>query len=144
MRAVLLIALCACGRLGYDEVLPEVAADGTPDAMPDAAPACVEGTLPIAADSSVCIEIAERGNVTWTSAKADCESLGRRLCADAEWYAGCTYQPTLVGMVDGDFEWVAEESAGVAQKRGPSTCEGMSAHEIFVDPYVYRCCVEKQ
>lgn len=147
MRALLLVLICAlgCGRIGYD------ARKADPDAPPasidgpaiDAPPACAAGMLEIAAGSSVCIEINQRGNLPWDQAKADCAALGRRLCADAEWFAACTNQPSLANMFGDGYEWVAEESGGIAQKRGSSTCDDASAHQI-IDPYDYRCCAAKQ
>jgi hypothetical protein len=49
----------------------------------------------------------------------------------------------LTDMVNQGYEWVAEEDSGVAHKRGESGCDDASAHEIFVDPYGYRCCLDR-
>lgn len=146
--SAMLVLAAACGRIGYDErrsvdaaTVVDVAI--TSDAPPIDAPAvCPVDALEIAPGSTVCIEIAQRGSDPWTTAKSICEGLGRRLCADAEWLAGCTNQPTLMNMVGDDYEWVAEEAAGIAQKRGASACEDSSSHSV-TDPYGYRCCVDK-
>lgn len=133
MRWAAVILLFGCGRLGYDRV--------EADATPDAPPVCPADTLPLSPGSQVCIEIVERGTIPWTDAVTSCAGLGRRLCADAEWFEGCVNATGLVDMIDGDFEWVAEESGGVAQKRGSTDCTVMSSHAV-VDPYEYRCCVD--
>lgn len=143
VRLVVVGSLCviaACGRLGYEK---RIAPDATSDTLPDVARVCPSDTSEITAGSPVCIELFERGSMTWVNAKADCESVGRRLCADAEWYTGCVDAAGIVDMTDGDYEWVAEESGGVAQKRGPSLCTDTASHEIYVTPYIYRCCVDK-
>ena len=142
MRSVLAIIMLmsACGRLGYEERRAE---DAGNDASPDANPVCAADTTEIMVGSSICIEIAQRGSATWTNAKASCMSLGRRLCADAEWFTGCVNATGLTSTTD-DWEWLAEESGGVALKRGSGACTATSSHEIFVDPYGYRCCVVKQ
>ncbi len=145
-----LLALCACGRLGYEsrrgepDAAIDASVDAATDAPTDAAPVCPAGTTEISAGAAVCIEQAQRGSLTWTDAKADCESLGRRLCADAEWATACVNAVGMQAMINDDWEWVAEESGGVAGKRGNLTCDDISSHEIFVDPYGYRCCVAKQ
>ncbi|MFN0245751.1 MAG: hypothetical protein ACKV2T_02510 [Kofleriaceae bacterium] len=74
----------------------------------------------------------------WLDGKALCGNVGRRYCTDDEWLEGCA---NAVGVVDmtGAWEWVAEEVAGEAQKRGSSTCDSASSHSI-VDPYEVRCC----
>jgi hypothetical protein len=42
-----------------------------------------------------------------------------------------------------EWEWVADlVTQNEAAKRGFSACGSMSSHEIFVDPYDYRCCVD--
>ncbi len=130
-----------CGRLDFDtRVQP---GDASIDSAVDAPAGCPAATTPIAPGSTVCIEQARRGSETWTNAKASCMALGRRLCADAEWFEACTMASGLTDMINDGYEWVAEESGGVAQKRGASGCNDMSAHEIFVDPYGYRCCVDR-
>lgn len=146
--------LCACGRVGYEPRTQPIDAgadagldaslDASLDAKVDApvVPVCPLGTTELAPGSPTCIEKDQRGSDTWTNAVADCANLGRRLCADAEWFEGCTSAAGLTGMFD-DYEWVAEEAGGVALKRGPDACDGMSSHEIFIDPYGYRCCVAK-
>ena len=141
----LLVLTAACGRIGYDE-LAAVRIDAMADAPVDAA-TCPSDTTPITAGSSVCVELVERGNAPWTVARDTCASLGRRLCADAEWAIACTDASGLVDMAnDGngatpEWEWVAEEAAGVAQKRGYSACSSMSSHQV-IDPYDYRCCLD--
>ena len=149
---VVFVCIAGCGRLGYDERRSDAAAEvvdvGSIDAPLDGAsidgPAvCPVGSAEIAVGSTVCIELAQRGTLTWTNAKADCEAINRRLCADLEWYAGCLNTPGIMDLFI-NYEWVAEEAGGVALKRGGAApCETMSSHEIFVDPYGYRCCVDK-
>ncbi len=128
-----LLVIGGCGRIGYEDRALTA---------PDAPRTCPSGSTEIEPGSNVCIEIVERGTVPWTDAKTDCESLGRRLCADAEWFTGCVNAAGLVDMIDGGYEWVAEEAGGVAQKRGSTDCTVMSSHAI-VDPYEYRCCADK-
>lgn len=149
MRGVVLLALVACGRIGYEPRLDNGAADATSDTTSDTPGAdCPPGTLrftspPAVVEAFACIETAERGNATWTEAREQCTAAGRRLCTDAEWFAACEELPGLVDMAgDGNWEWVADEDAGVAQKRGVDVCGDTSAHEIFVDPYDFRCCVD--
>jgi hypothetical protein len=147
--ALLVVAVSACGRIGYDArtAPPDAAVDGAAqpvDAVQpvDALPVCAADTIEITAGSSVCIELTRRGTEPWTLAKSTCEGLGRRLCADAEWFTGCTNAPGVMNMTGDSWEWVAEEAGGVAQKRGASGCADISAHAI-VDPYGYRCCDDK-
>jgi hypothetical protein len=121
-----------CGRIGYEPMLA--------DAEQQAA-ACPDGMAAIADGSNVCIELVERGNEPWTIAGARCAALGRRLCADLEWLAGCENVRGIVDMTDDAYEWVAEESAGVALKRGPDLCTSMSSH-VIGDPYEFRCCAD--
>lgn len=141
----LLVVTAGCGRIGYDERARTVDASPVVDAPIDAPATCpadmaeIPMMTGVVAADRVCIERAERGNAPWTTAKADCEALGRRLCADAEWYDGCVNAPGLMSMTDG-YEWVAEEVGGVAQKRGSSGCDDSSSHAV-VDPYQYRCCL---
>jgi len=148
--AVVLVMLVGCGRIGYEPREAQIDAPTT-DSQPDGpvVPVCPAGTTEITAGASVCVEQAERGGDTWTNAKAVCNADGRRLCGDAEWLTACVDAAGLVDMAnDGgganpNWEWVAEESAGVAQKRGYAACSDTAAHEIFVDSYDYRCCVDK-
>lgn len=142
------VLAAGCGRLGFNQeqqppsdAASDVASDVAIDMSPDAA-VCAADTTPILAGSMVCIEKAQRGDATWTNARASCIALGRRLCTDFEWFAGCVNAVGVTDMFGDNYEWVAEESSGVAQKRGASSCNDMSAHEIFVDPYGYRCCTE--
>lgn len=123
----MLLVTSACGRIGYDEV--------------DSDATCPAGTTSLSPGSSACIEVVERGTMPWTGAAADCAALGRRLCRDLEWAEACVNATNLVDMLDGGWEWVAEESAGVAQKRGSTECTAISSHAV-VDPYEYRCCVD--
>jgi hypothetical protein len=148
-RAAMILVGCAigllagCGKIGFESrTSSDAASDGVPPLI-DAVPACPIDTLEIMPGSAVCIEIAQRGNAPWGEAVTTCDGLGRRLCADLEWYAGCVNQPTLMDMVGDDYEWVAEMAAGDAQKRGAADCEDMSSHAI-IDPYGYRCCAAKQ
>jgi len=141
----MLLAWAGCGRIGYE---PRVLDQDGPSPS-DGQAGCPVGTTELTVGSATCIEQAERGTETWTDAKAICEGLGRRLCTDAEWFLGCTDAAGLVDMAnDGngnnpEWEWVAEEQAGVAQKRGYAACTDTSSHEIFIDAYDYRCCVDK-
>ena len=125
-----MLLTAACGRLGYDAAI-------------DAIPVCPSDTTEIIAGSQVCIERAQRGNLTWTNSVASCNSLGRRLCTDMEWYTACINASGLTNMTGDSYEWVAEMSNGIGSKRGASGCTDMSSHEIYVDPYGYRCCVDK-
>jgi hypothetical protein len=152
-----LCVIAGCGRFGYDP--RSDAAVTTPDALADAAhdarldapidtaidayiPVCPTGTTELTAGSDTCIELTEHGTDTWTNAKAICEGQGRRLCADAEWFLGCTNATGIIDMTDLGWEWVAEEASGVAAKRGDDLCTSMSSH-VITDPYEYRCCVGK-
>lgn len=140
------LALAAgCGRLDFDaRTQPSDASiDTAGDPAIDAPPGCPSGTTPTRPGSQVCIEQARRGSDTWTRASASCLALGRRLCADAEWFEACKMASGLTDMVNDGYEWVAEEDSGVAHKRGESGCDDASAHEIFVDPYGYRCCLDR-
>jgi len=139
-----------CGRVGYErrsgadahDVDAETDPSDAADVIDARIAACPTGMTELTVGSTVCIELKERGDAPWTTSKLDCESLGRRLCADAEWFLGCTDAVGLVDMIDGGYEWVAEETGGVAQKRGELACTVMSSHAI-VDPYEYRCCADK-
>lgn len=133
--------VAACGRIGYDPapVGPDApVADATIDAIPPCPPTMAE--IP---GSTACIDRAQRGSATWTNAKAACEALQVRLCTDQEWFVACTMLTELSGMAGDGYEWVAEEAAGIAQKRGSTDCFDMSEHEIFVDSYDYRCCASR-
>jgi hypothetical protein len=130
-----------CGRLDFDARLQP--SDASIDTAVDAPAGCPPAMTAIAPGRTVCIEQARRGSETWTNAKASCAALGRRLCADAEWFEACTMASGLTDMINDGYEWVAEESNNVAQKRGASGCDDMSSHEIFVDPYGFRCCVDR-
>jgi len=132
-----MVSATACGRIGYDEV-----SRAPPDATPDALAACPEGMTEISPGAPVCIELTERGTETWLVAKAQCEALQRRLCADLEWFEACVDATGLVDMIDGGYEWVAEELDGIAQKRGETACTVMSTH-VVTDPYEYRCCADR-
>lgn len=95
----------------------------------------------------MCIELAERGYDAWTNAVAMCSSVGRRLCTQAEWDLACPCATSLTEMFnDGggstpEWEWTADESGGVAHKRGYTSCADQSTH-VVTDPYDYRCCVD--
>jgi hypothetical protein len=142
MRWCCVVALIGCGRLGYDSRIDAGSLDDAPvDIAIDAPPTCPLDTVPLSPGSQVCIEIVERGTIPWTDAVLACSAVGRRLCADAEWFEGCVNATGLVDMLDGEFEWVAEEVAGVAQKRGVSDCTTTATHAV-VDPYEFRCCVD--
>lgn len=107
-------------------------------AIPIDAAVCPVDMTRVAPTSLVCIETAQRSNAAWPDARTTCTALGRRLCSDPEWLQACTVASGLVDMV-GDYEWLAEESGGVAQKRGNGSCADLSAHDIAT-PYGYRCC----
>lgn len=143
MRAALLVMLIGCGRIGIDPVA-NLAPDAVIDAASDAPRACPADTSPI--DDDTCIEKTERGTKTWVDAEMACKDLGRRLCAGAEWTLGCEVAPGLVEMANdsagSNWEWVAEVTDDIGDKRGLELCTDMSAHEIFVDPYDFRCCVD--
>jgi hypothetical protein len=133
---LVLVAVAGCGRLGFDTNESPVGGDASVGG------GCPSDTLEIA-DSGVCIEKAQRGTKTWIDAKGDCTNLGRRLCGGGEWVDGCDKLASLQAMVD-DWEWVAEETGGIADKRGGAgACSDTSSHEIDTDPYGYRCCVDE-
>ncbi len=108
-----------------------------PDDM--AALACPADMTRLSPTSNVCMDINSRGQAIWLDGKALCQGLGRRYCTDAEWFEGCTNAVGLVDIAGDGYEWVAEESAGVAQKRGAADCDDASAH-VITDPYEVRCC----
>jgi len=145
MRLAWLIpmAAVACGRLGY-EAQPDAAVDAP---AIDAPPTCPLGMTPVCDGQPVCIDLAERGNDSWTNARDLCAATGARLCTDAEWALACTCAVGLIDMAnDGagasqEWEWVAEETGGVAQKRGYAACTDTSTHAV-TDPYDYRCCAD--
>jgi hypothetical protein len=149
---VLAVAMVSCGHIGYDELDVEIDAVG--DAEPGDGPgadglaACPVGTVETCPGSTVCVEVAERGYQPWTDAHDACLAVGRRLCTDAEWALACTCAVGLEEMTDDgagsalEWEWVAEESGGVAQKRGYDTCDATSTHAV-TDPYDFRCCVDR-
>lgn len=151
---VFLILTAACGRIGIEArsgQTPDPDAADVPDGsrLPDSPAVCPVGTVAIADGSSVCVEQAERGTETWTTAKTTCEGLGRRLCKDVEWASACNNASGLVNMFNDEggsnlnWEWVDDLVAtDVAGKRGYDACDATSAHEIFVDPYDYRCCLD--
>ncbi len=151
------LGAAACGRIGYDErsgsdgaaidsaVIDAVLIDAD---RSDGLAACPNGTAESCAGSTVCIEIAERGNEPWTTARDTCLGVGRRLCTEAEWTLACTCALGLDEMFnDGggsaqEWEWVADELSGVAHKRGYDSCDAASTH-VVVDPYDYRCCADR-
>jgi hypothetical protein len=156
-RPVLVAAmlLAACGRIGYDELTDDTdaaSADAATDATAidaiDALAACPTGTVELCAGSLVCIEQVERGYDTWTNAVAACAAVGRRLCTQAEWDLACPCAPSLTDMFNdnggssAEWEWTADESGGVAHKRGYSSCSDQSTH-VVTDPYDYRCCADR-
>lgn len=143
--------LAACGRIGIDEhrtggddAAPTdsaadqmTATDASPDMMITLA--CPADMTKLSPTSSLCIEKSDRGGMLWLDGKNLCEGLGRRYCTDAEWVEGCKNAVGLVEITGDDYEWVAEEAGGVAQKRGSSSCDDASAH-VITDPYEVRCC----
>jgi hypothetical protein len=42
-----------------------------------------------------------------------------------------------------NWEWTADVDNGLATKRGFATCDDISAHEVDVDAYDFRCCAPK-
>lgn len=38
----------------------------------------------------VCIDTVQSGSLTWVEAGTLCSGMGKRLCADAEWFEGCS------------------------------------------------------
>lgn len=113
-------------------------ADAAAGGLVDASLACPADMLLIPA-TSVCIDQSQRGALPWGQAAAACNALGRRLCTDAEWLAGCTGAAGLLDATD-DWEWVSDViSATDAVKRGSAACTARSSHAI-VDPYGVRCC----
>lgn len=143
-RRLLVLTLSSACRIGFDPVTTTAdASPGPADVAPDAPRLCPADTVAIAAGSFVCIERVQRGYDPWTVARDTCASLGRRLCADAEWLLACETAPTgLMEMVGPNYEWVAEEAGGTAQKRGASSCQDPSAHPV-IDPYDWRCCADR-
>jgi hypothetical protein len=145
------LTLAACGRIGIDErhggddVAEDAATDAvtgtdaSPDSMDDAALACPADMTRLSMTSMVCIELDDRGAELWQVGKDICEAMGRRYCTDAEWFEGCQNAVGLVDISGDDWEWVAEEASGVAQKRGPSGCTETGSH-VITDPYEVRCC----
>jgi hypothetical protein len=153
--SVLVVVASACGRIGYDELEvgdTDAEVDAPTDADPvdavDALAACPGGTAELCTGSLVCIELTERGYDTWTNAVAACAAVGRRLCTGAEWDLACPCAPSLTDMFNDnggsslEWEWVAEESGGIAHKRGYSSCSDQSTHAI-TDQYDYRCCADR-
>ncbi len=143
--AAVLALLGACGRVGYEPVTTDAPTDVAPDVGP--AP-CPLAMVPICDGASVCIDLAERGYTDWTNARDLCAVTGARLCTDAEWAEACTCAVGLIDMAgDGggtalEWEWLAEETGGIAQKRGYAACSDTSTHPI-TDSYDYRCCADR-
>ncbi len=163
LAAVLVVASAAaasaCGRIGYDErndddpdaasqPVDAPAVDAVDADVSDGLPACPSGSVEVCTGSTVCIEIDERGYDTWTNAVAACAAVGRRLCSQAEWDQACPCATGLNEMFqDGggsmlEWEWTADESGGVAHKRGYAACGDQSTHAVS-DPYDFRCCVDR-
>ena len=147
LAAIATLAVAACGRVGYDAQV-DAQVDAAVDTPIDGLPACPLGMVPTCTDSRVCVDLAERGNAPWTEARDLCAVTGARLCTDAEWAEACGCAVGLIDMAnDGagaslEWEWVAEESAGIAQKRGYSACGDTSTHAV-TDPYDSRCCADR-
>lgn len=143
MRAALLVCVVGCGRIGIDPI-----ANRVDDAVADTPRVCPADMVAIAEGVPTCVETSERGTLTWTEADQACKAAGRRLCGGAEWTLACEKAPGLVEMAnDGggnaiNWEWVAEVNGDIADKRGLELCTDMSAHEIFADPYDFRCCLD--
>lgn len=146
---LVLLLVASCGRIGIDQLGTDAAIDGQPgaDVATDAA-TCPPETVAITDGAAVCIELAERGTLSWTEAVATCGALGRRLCSDAEWATACTNAPGLIDMINDnggaspEWEWVADMTGGVAGKRGYLLCGDISTHAV-TDPYDFRCCADR-
>lgn len=145
--------LAGCGRIDYDPQgraardasAPPIDASSSLDAGEAGTPPCPAGTEEIdGLASRVCIDLAQSGSISYQQSAAACASAGKRLCSDAEWLAGCDQlSPAIATDMIDDWEWVADlASDGVARKRGAGSCAGMSTHEIYVDAYGYRCCLD--
>jgi hypothetical protein len=150
-----LLGTVGCGRIGYGEPTDEEAdaeVDGAVDAASvdadptDALAACPSGTVEVCSGSLVCIEIVERGYDTWPRAVSACAAVGRRLCTGAEWDEACPCATSLTEMFNDtaglEWEWVAEESEGIAHKRGYGSCADTSTHPV-TDSYAFRCCADR-
>jgi hypothetical protein len=143
VTVVALASALGCGRIGYDERPLGIDAPPVIDAPPiDGLPACPAGTTESCPGSTVCVETAERGYATWMDAGAQCAAQGRRLCTDPEWALACYCAVGLVDMIDSEWEWLAEETGGIAQKRGYQSCDATSTHPI-TDNYDFRCCADR-
>lgn len=144
MRTALLVLVVGCGRIGIDPIA-NLAGDS---AVADGPRVCPADMVAISDGGATCIEKTERGNLTWTAADQACKDAGRRLCAGDEWTLACKQAPGLVEMAndgggsDVNWEWVAEVNGDIGDKRGLELCTDMSAHEIFADPYDFRCCLD--
>jgi hypothetical protein len=139
------VCLAACGRVGFDGVgeppLPD--APGAITGEADAAPvACPNGMALLGAGfPGVCIELAERAAETWLGARDRCLSVGRRLCTTSEWTFACTGVAGMQAMT-GAFEWLAEESGGLAESRGAASCTDAALHDIDSVAFELRCCLD--
>lgn len=141
-----MFVLGGCGRLSFEPIENLAASDAATDG-PRVCPADTSAlSAGVTAGVMTCIEKAERGYMTWTDADAKCRSLNRRLCADAEWALACDQAAGLADMIsDADgfqWEWVAEVANDQGSKRGYEFCGDIATHEIFVEPYDFRCCVD--
>lgn len=145
--AVVGVLVTGCGRIGIDPI--DRFQDAAIDAVVDAVPVCPAGTTELEPGSAVCIELVERGTVTWLSADAKCSMAGRRLCTDAEWLLSCRVTSGLVDMYadeggnNENWEWTADVSSGRALKRGFTTCDDTAMHAIETGDYDFRCCAAK-
>lgn len=145
MRVALFVLLVGCGRIGIDPIANLAGDAATPT---DGPPVCPADMVAISVGSRICIETSERGTLSWVAADQACEDAGRRLCAGDEWTLACEKATGLVEMAnDGggtavNWEWVAEVNNGVGDKRGLEQCTDAAAHEIFTDPYDFRCCLD--
>lgn len=146
LPVALLVAGAACGRIGIDP------REDAPPALPveAAVPVCPQGTTEIEPGASTCIELVERGSLSWVAADAKCHALGRRLCSEAEWVTACNRATGLVDMIDDEngasanWEWTGDLTPmGEGVKRGLTTCADASAHAVDSDPYDFRCCAAK-
>ncbi len=105
-------------------------------------PTCPGDTAPfLDAGRSSCIELVERPADLWINAEVVCSDLGRRLCSDVEWVAACHAAPSGLETMTDSWEWVADlQSVDNAFKRGSTSCDSQSYHDIDSGGYTYQCC----
>ena len=142
MRFAILV-MVGCGRINLDPI-ENLAGD---DGGPDIGGLCPDDTIDLQNAANTCIEKTERGYKTWVDADTTCRGLGRRLCTDAEWALACGMPAGLTEMTSDvagfEWEWVAEVANEQGSKRGYELCGDIATHEIFLQPYDFRCCVDR-